>query len=42
MDSSRADLDSLYPFLSGSAGDLDAVLGEVAQSTKDKAREVSA
>ncbi|GAA4837859.1 SIS domain-containing protein [Saccharopolyspora rosea] len=42
MDSSRADLDSLYPFLSGAAGDLDAVLDEVAQSTKDKAREISA
>ncbi|MEV0705058.1 SIS domain-containing protein [Saccharopolyspora sp. NPDC050389] len=39
--SSGADaVDSLYPFLSTSNGDVDAVLGDVRQSTQDKAREI--
>ncbi|WP_190812713.1 D-sedoheptulose-7-phosphate isomerase [Saccharopolyspora pogona] len=39
--SSGADaVESLYPFLSTSDGDVDAVLAEVRQSTQDKAREI--
>ncbi|MDR7303361.1 D-sedoheptulose-7-phosphate isomerase [Haloactinomyces albus] len=32
--------ESLYPFLNSSAGDVDAVLRDVQQSTRDKAREI--
>jgi D-sedoheptulose 7-phosphate isomerase len=40
MDSGADAVESLYPFLSASTGDVDAVLDEVRASTQDKAREI--